>query len=527
MCVVEVEGKLGLVPSCSSIIEEPIKIKTHSPRVIRSRKMLAELLLSNHPDDCLYCIRNGKCELQDLAIELNVRERRFQSDKSKGILDQSSPGIVYDSSKCILCGRCVRICDEVQSVSTFEFANRGNKSSIATSMNKNINLSNCIHCGQCILVCPTAALYEKTNLELLLEVLNNKQLKVVIQYDTSVSIAIAEELGIKTGKDNSGLINSALRKIGFYKVFDTSFASDLLVFEQSSELLDRIKFSGSLPLISSCCPGWIKYMEQSHFDLMENVSTCKSPQQMMGSLIKTFFAQQEKIAPEKLFTVSVMPCPAKKFEAQREEMTHKGISDIDLVLTTRELVNLIKLYGIDIQLLDEESTDHPFTVRSSAGKLSAVSGGLAEGVMRTAYYLSTKTELSDYKINKLRGPKEHKEMSIRVGDINIGIAVVSGLRNAKNLLDEIRNGRNDLHYIEIMACPGGCVNGGGQPFCSDDKILKNRTKAVYDIDERDSLRVAHKNTEILNLYEKFLDEPLSVKANKILHTKYNERDVLL
>jgi len=527
MCVVEVEGKSGLVPSCSSIIEEPVKIKTHSARVIRSRKMLVELLLSNHPDDCLYCIRNGKCELQNLAIELNIRERRFLGNKLKGNLDQSSPGIVYDPSKCILCERCVRVCDEIQAVSTFEFANRGDKSSITTSMNKDINSSNCIHCGQCILFCPTAALSEKTNFEILLEMLNNKQKKVVVQYSPSVAIAIAEELGIKTNKDNSGLINTALRKIGFYKVFDTAFGSDLLVFEQSSELLDRIKYNGTLPLISSCCPGWIKYMEQSHVDFMENVSTCKSPQQMMGSLIKSYYAQQEKISPEQLYTVSVMPCPAKKFEAQREEMTEKGVADIDLVLTTRELVTLIKLYGIDIQLLDEESVDSPFATRSSAGKLSAVSGGLAEGIIRTTHYLATKSELPEYKITKLRGPKEYKETTIQIGDVNLGIAVVSGLRNVKNLLEEIRNGRNDLHYIEIMACPGGCVNGGGQPFCSDDKVLKNRTKAVYDMDEKDSLRVAHKNSGILQLYEKFLEEPLSVKANKLLHTKYSKRDVLL
>jgi iron-only hydrogenase group A len=527
LCVVEAEGKPGLIPSCSFQVEEALKIKTHSPRVIRSRKMLVELLLSNHPDDCLYCVRNGNCELQDLAIELNIRERRISGNKSKVNLDQSSPGIVRDPAKCVLCGRCVRVCEEVQTVSTFDFIKRGNKTSIATTMNKDLNFSNCVHCGQCIMVCPTGALHEKINFDVLLEMLNNKDTKVIVQYSPTIAVSVAEDLGIRSGKDISGLINAALRKIGFYKVFDTTFGSDLLIYEQSAELLDRIKYDNNLPLISSCCPGWIKYMEQSHFDLMENVSTCKSAQQMMGTLIKGYFAQEEKISPEKIFSVSIMPCTAKKFEAQREEMTHKGISDIDLVLTSRELVKLINICGIDVQLLQEEMADNPFNIRSSAGKLVSVSGGMTEAIVRTTHFLYSKKEIPEYKITKLRGTKERREMNIQIGDLNLGVAVVSGLKNAKNLLEEIRNGRKDLHYIEIMACPGGCINGGGQPFCSDEKVMKSRAKAVYDIDEKDGLKVAHKNPAIIRLYEKFLEEPLSVKANSLLHTRYSERDVLL
>ncbi|OFX83219.1 MAG: ferredoxin [Bacteroidetes bacterium GWF2_33_16] len=527
LCVVEIEGKPGLIPSCSFHVEESLKIKTHSPRVIRSRKMLVELLLSNHPDDCLYCVRNGNCELQDLAVELNIRERRISGNKSKANLDQSSPGIVHDPAKCVLCGRCVRVCEEIQSVSTFDFIKRGNKTAIATTMNKDLNFSNCVHCGQCIMVCPTGALHEKINFDVLLEMLNKKDSKVIVQYSPTIAISVAEDLGIRSGKDISGLINAALRKIGFFKVFDTTFGSDLLIYEQSAELLDRIKYDNGLPLISSCCPGWIKYMEQSHFDLMENVSTCKSAQQMMGTLIKGYFAQEEKISPEKIFSVSIMPCTAKKFEAQREEMTHKGISDIDLVLTSRELVKLINLCGIDVQQLQEEMADNPFNTRSSAGKLVSVSGGMAEAIIRTTHFLYSKKEMPEYKITKLRGTKERREMNIQIGDLNLGIAVVSGLKNAKNLLEEIRNGRKDLHYIEIMACPGGCINGGGQPFCSDEKVMKGRAKAVYDLDEKDGLKVAHKNPAIIRLYEKFLEEPLSVKANSLLHTRYSERDVLL
>jgi len=357
--------------------------------------------------------------------------------------------------------------------------------------------------------------------------LNNPDIKVIAQFSPSVTVSIAEELGIRSGKDISGLIINALHKIGFYKVFDTAFASDMLIYEQAAELVDRIKYKGNLPLISSCCPGWIKYMEQSHVDLMENVSTCKSPQQMMGSMIKSFYAQQETISSEKIFSVSFMSCTAKKFEAQREEMTHKGISDIDLVLTSRELLKLIKLYGIDVQLLDEEIADNPFNTRSSAGKLVAASGGIAEGLIRTFYFLSSKNEIPDYKITKLRSSKDRREIFIDIDDSRIGVAVVSGLKHANKLLEEIRNGRDDLHYVEIMACPGGCINGGGQPFCNDDKILKARLKTIYDIDEKEGLKVAHKNPNLIQLYEKFLGEPLSVKANSYLHTKYSKRDVLL
>ena len=526
LCVVEVEGKSGLIPSCSFPVEEFLKIKTHSPRVIRSRKMLVELLLSNHPDDCLYCVRNGSCELQDLAIDLNVRERRFSGTKLKSNLDQSSPGIVRDQSKCVLCGRCVRVCDEIQEITTFDFIKRGNKTAIATSFNKDLNLSNCIYCGQCIMVCPTAALFEKSNIDILEEKLNIKEMSVVVQYSPAVSATIAEELGIRSGKDINGILNSILKKIGFSKVFDSAFGSDILVYEQSAELLEKIKYSNNLPLISSCCPGWIKHMEQSYFDLMENVSTCKSPQQIVGSLIKNYFSEQEKIDPEKIYSVSIMPCPANKFEAQREEMTNKGISDIDLVLTTRELITLIKFHGIDVHGIEEEMTDYPFNISSSAGKLHSVSGGIAESVIRTSYFMATKNELNEYKLTKLRGQKDRKEMFVEMGDIKLGVAVVSGLRNANILLDEIRNGRNDIQYIEIMACPGGCINGGGQPFCHDNKITKSRFKTVYDFDDKGNLKMAHKNRNLIELYEKFFGEPQSIKGNSLLHTKYSERDIL-
>ncbi len=527
MCVVEAEGKSGLIPSCSHPVEESMKIKTHSPRVIQSRKMLVELLLSNHPDDCLYCVSNGKCELQDLAVELNVRERRISGEKTKAKIDQSSPGIVKDFAKCILCGRCVRVCEEVIDVSTFDFYKRGNMTSITTSMNKDLNFSNCINCGQCVLVCPTGALFEKTNFDIVLQMLNSKDTTVVAQYSPSLSVSLADELGLKQGRDVNGILNAILKRIGFAKVFATAFAADLAISEQSAELADRITNDQNLPMLSSCCPAWIKQMEQSHPDMIDLVSTTKSPQQIMGTLVKSCFAQKEEIQTENIFSVAIMPCTAKKFEAQREEMTHKGISDIDAVLTTRELLKLIKLFGIDVHSIDEEMPDSPFNTRSSAGKMIAVSGGLAESLVRTLNYKLTGKELSNLKIPKLRGFKEYREHFLKIENYNIGIAVVNGLKAANKLMAEIRDGKSNIHFVEIMACPGGCINGGGQPICNDIKILKNRSKQIYDMDDKEAIKVAHKNSKVINLYDEFLGESLSSKCIKQLHTKYTKREVLL
>lgn len=527
MCVVEIEGKPGLIPSCSYPIEETINIWTHSPRVVNARKMLVELLLSNHPDDCLYCIRNGNCELQDLAVELNVRERRISGEKLKSNADHSSPGVIREPSKCILCGRCVRVCDEILDIATFDFIKRGNNTAIGTSMNRDLNFSNCINCGQCILVCPTGALHEKTNFDLVQDMLSNSDVKVIAQYSPTISVSLADEIGLRPGKDVNGILNATLKRMGFDKVFDNSFGADLAIYEQAAELADRIKNDENLPMYSSCCPGWIKYMEQSHPDMIDNVSTTKSPQQMLGTVIKSYFAQKENIPPEKIFSVSIMPCTAKKFEAQREELTYKGVSDIDVVITTRELIKLISLYGVDVHSIDEEMPDVPFNTRSSAGRMVSVTGGVAESIARTLSFQLSGKELGEIKISKLRGYKDRKEVYIKVGKQQIGFAVVSGLKNANELIKEIREGRSDIQYIEIMACPGGCVNGGGQPFNNDDKVLKARAKTIYDLDDKEAINVAHKNSGVILLYNEFLEEPLSAKCRKLLHTRYNQRDVLL
>jgi NADH-quinone oxidoreductase subunit G/NADP-reducing hydrogenase subunit HndD len=527
MCVVEQEDTGKLITSCSYPVENGMKIKTHSARVVEARKTIVELLLSNHPDDCLYCVRNGNCTLQDLAVEHHVTERQISGVKNCFHKDLSSPSISRDPDKCILCGRCVRVCEEVMSVSAIDYINRGSKTVIGTSFNKGLNTSSCVNCGQCILVCPTGALTEKGHINEIQMALRDPEKLVVVQYAPAISISLAEEFGMEPGKDINGIMNAALRKIGFDKVFDTSFSADLTIMEESAELIDRVSNGGVLPMFTSCCPAWVKYIEEFATDLLPNVSSCKSPQQMLGAVIKSYFAENSNVKPENIYSVSIMPCTAKKFEAQREEMTRNGISDVDAVLTTREFAQLIKLYGIELNKLQPQLADSPHGVRSSAGKLFGASGGVMEAAIRTAYFKITGQELIDFKVNAIRGLHGRKETKITAGEIEIGAAVVSGLENAKVLLDEIRNGRNDLHFIEIMACPGGCINGGGQHIGADDDAIRARLMSLYDIDEKSTIKVSHKNPEIKDLYENFLGEPLGHKSHELLHTKFQKRDVAL
>lgn len=526
MCVVEIDGKDSLVTSCSQPVEEWMKIKTHSPRVVKARKTIVELLLSNHPDDCLYCVRNGNCELQDLAEELNVRERRIIGKKNKYRLDHSSPSIVRDQAKCVLCGRCVRFCGEVQSVHAIEFINRGNQTLIGTSYNKDLNFSSCILCGQCIMVCPTAALHEKDNLPELEEALHNPSKIVIVQTDPSVSVTLAEEFGTKHGKDINGIMVSALRKIGFNLIFDTSFGADMLVMEVAGEIISNRQKGNTKPVLASLCPGWVKYVEQFRPDFIPNLSLLKSPQQLLGSILKSYYAKNTGIPAETIFSVAISPCTAKKFEAHREEMTSKGISDIDSVLTTRELAKLIKLYGIDLDNIDAEMPDEPFGMRSTAGKMSAVSGGITEAIIRTLHFNLTEKELSELKIQELRGLKGRKEVSIKIGKEQFRFAVVSGLNNARLILDEIDAGKANFDFVEIMACPGGCINGGGQPIRAEEGALKARMKTIYEIDEKEMIKVSHKNPKILELYDKFLCQPGNKENNEKLQTRFLKRIVL-
>jgi NADH-quinone oxidoreductase subunit G/NADP-reducing hydrogenase subunit HndD len=527
MCVVENEATGKLITSCSYPVEDGMKIRTHSARVVESRKMIVELLLSNHPDDCLYCVRNGNCTLQDMSKEHKVTERRIAGLKNNFNKDLSSPSITRDPDKCILCGRCVRVCEEVMDVSAIDYINRGSKTLIGTTFNKGLNTSSCVNCGQCIMVCPTGALTEKGHVNEIQMALNNPEKKVAVQYAPAIPVSLAEEFGLEKGKDITGMLNAALRKIGFEHVFDTTFSADLTIMEESAELIDRITNGKTMPMITSCCPAWIKYAEEFAVDFIPNLSSCKSPQQMMGAIIKSYFAEKIDTKPEDIYSVSIMPCTAKKFEAQREDMTQRGITDVDAVMTTRELAQLIRLYGINLNKLEPELTDSPLGARSSAGKLFAGSGGVMEAALRTAYFKLTGEELTEFTIKAVRGLEGRKETKAQIGDLEVGIAVVSGLKNAKLLLDEIRDGRSDIHFIEVMACPGGCIAGGGQTIGADDEAIMSRLRSLYKTDETDSLKVSHKNPEVIELYMKYLGEPCGHKSHEILHTRYEKRDVPL
>jgi iron-only hydrogenase group A len=524
ICVVEVEGKHGLVPSCSFQVEENMKVQTHSPRVVRARKNIVELLLSNHPDDCLYCDRNCNCELQSLAAELDIRERIIFGKRSALKADLSSPSVVRDLAKCILCGRCVRICEEVLGVYAIDFIRRGNMTCIGTAFNKPLNFSNCIHCGQCVMVCPTAALREKNQFPEILEHINNPEKELIVQYSPMVALSLNEEFGIRSAREVSGILNGILRKMGFSKIYDTSFAADLCIIEQAEELIARFEKGGKFPVISGFCQAVVKYIEQFAPDIIPFVSTCRSPQQAMGSLIKNYYAGTQNISPEKIYSVSIVPCTARKAEAQREEMTHKGISDIDAVITTREFIRLIRLYGIDVHSIEPDLTDAPFNIRSAAGMISAAPGGFTEALIRTLYYKISGKEMSQIKNNNLRGTKAFKEVKVKINGNTYNFAAFQGLAHFIPWIDKIRKGETDFHFIEIAACPGGCAGGGGQPYCCDEKIVKSQLSALYDVDDTETIKVAHKNPAVTDIYSDFLGNPLSEKSTKLLHTTFKNRE---
>lgn len=526
VCVVEDRETGRLIPSCSYPAWEGMDVATHSNQAVAARKTIIELLLASHPDDCLYCPGNGTCVLQRYARELGVRQRSYSGARNRINLDVSSPSILRDPEKCILCGRCVRVCSEVQAVSAIDFTGRGSGARVRCAFDEGLNVSSCVNCGQCVMVCPTGSLTERRDLERVLRALDDPELTVVVQHAPAVSVTLAEEFGIKPGVDIVDRMNTAFRRMGFDRVFPTSFSADLTVMEESHELVERVKAGGPFPMFTSCSPGWIKYLEEFHPDLIGNASTCKSPQQMMGTVIKRLWAPGNGLAPEKVFSVSVMPCTAKKFEAARPEMG-EDVPDVDAVLTTRELAELIRMFGIDPASLEGGSPDTPFGDRSTAGKLFGASGGVMEAAARTAYHMLTGKNLEELRLDAVRGLQEVKETTLTIGDLELRMAVVSGLGNAAKLLHDILEGKRSYHFVEVMSCSGGCINGGGQPYLTDRDRVKARMQTLYEIDRNASLRVAHENPSIKALYREYLETPGSERAHHLLHTRYTPREVLM
>jgi iron-only hydrogenase group A len=500
-----------------------MKVDTNSQRVRRARKTIVELLIENHPQDCLICVRNKNCELQDLSAQYGVREHRYIGEAKEHAIDMSSPSIERDPAKCILCGRCVRVCNEIQNVGAIDFTKRGFSSIVTTPYNKGINISDCILCGQCILVCPTAALKEKSASKEVTNALNSKTKYCIAQIAPAVRATLGEEYNMPLGSDVTGQIITGLRRLGFKKVFDTNFAADLTIMEEATELINRIKNNKTLPMFTSCCPGWVKYIEHNYPDLLEHVSSCKSPHEMEGAILKTYYAKKMGIDPKDLYIVSIMPCTVKKFESHRAELSEEHLPDVDAVLTTRELVRFFNMAGIDFADLPEDKFDNPLGESTGAAVIFGTSGGVMEAALRTAYNMLTGKELDKVEFEEIRGFSGIKELTLNINGLTLNIAVVNGVGNVAKVLDDIETGNCKYHFIEVMACPGGCINGGGQPIHNKPEKIIKRIKALYSIDNKMVNRKSHENESVKTLYKEFLKEPNSHKAHEILHTTYTKR----
>lgn len=526
VCLVEVEGARTLAASCVTPVMEGMKVHTNSPRVRRARKLQVELLLSDHDMSCPTCIRNGNCELQTLAEELGIREIRFTDGRrTMDPADHSTPSLIRDPKKCILCRRCVSVCSNVQTVEAIAPVRRGFNTIIAPSMNRTLGESSCVKCGQCSLVCPTGALVEKEYIEEVWAALGNPKKHVVVQTAPATRVAIGEEFGYEAGSINTGQMVAALRALGFDKVFDTDFTADLTIIEEGTELLHRLQNGGTLPMITSCSPGWINFIEYFYPEELSHLSTCKSPQQMFGALTKTYYAEKFGIDPADIVSVSIMPCTAKKYEAGRPEMTDSGYADVDYVLTTRELARMIKQAGIDFMGLPEEEYDAPLGISTGAGLIFGATGGVMEAALRTVYEIVTEKELENIELTFARGLEGVKEAEVTLDGtgVTVKVAVAHGLKNARQLLDQVRKGQSPYHFIEIMCCPGGCIGGGGQPIPTNTEVRQARIDATYMGDRQMPLRKSHQNPAVQTLYKEFLIEPLGEKSHHLLHTHYTPR----
>ena len=529
VCVVEVEGRRNLAPACVTEATDGMIIKSHSMRVINARRTLTELIISDHPFECLTCAKSGNCELQDLAHYMGIRELHYEGEKSTYRKD-TSPAIIRDLDKCIMCRRCEMMCNEVQTVGALSAINRGFMAVVSPAFEQNLDHSVCTYCGQCVAVCPTGALTEVDHTPAVIRAISDPTKTVVVQTAPAVRAALGEEFGMEPGTRVTGKMAAALRRLGFDYVFDTDFAADLTIMEEGTELLDRLSRhlegdqSVKLPILTSCCPAWVKFFEHHFPDMIDIPSSAKSPQQMFGAIAKTYFAQKLGIKRQDMVVVSIMPCLAKKYECSREEFANDGNPDVDYAISTRELAALIKLANINFNALPDEEFDHPMGESTGAGVIFGTTGGVIEAAVRTAFELYTKKELPRLDFHELRGMEGVREATIDFDGLPIRIGIAHGLGNARKLLEDIKNGVSHYHAIEIMSCPGGCIGGGGQPYHhSDSSILKKRQMAIYDEDAMKQIRKSHENPYIVQLYEDFLGKPMSEKAHHLLHTHYFDR----
>ena len=529
VCLVEIEGMKKPVTSCNYAVADGMKIKTQTAKLRQLRRTIVELILNNHPDECQVCARNTNCELQTLAYECSIRERKFQySDRKHANSDASSPAIIRNPEKCISCGRCIRICSEVEGVCNLSFLHRGTDMIVSPAHEAPMKESVCVHCGQCAAVCPTAAIVENDSTQLVIDALMDPKKHVVIQTAPAIRATIGEGFGFPIGTYVTGKMVTALKKCGFDKVFDTNFSADLTIMEEATEFLTRFTKGENLPLITSCSPGWINFLEKFFPEMIPNVSTCKSPMSMLSPVLKTYYAEKAGIDPKDMFVVAIMPCTAKKYEAQRpEHRAEEGYPYTDAVLTTREAIQMIKSFGIDMKDLEDSEFDSPLGESSGAADIFGVSGGVMEAALRTAYEKVTGEECPNLNFEQVRGLQGTKECTIDIKGTLVKVAITNGLINAKTLLKKLQNKEVDYHFIEIMACPGGCSGGGGQPYppknmaIMDEELLKKRAKALYTIDSEKKLRKSHENPSIIKIYEEFFGEPNSEKAHHLLHTHYS------
>ncbi|MCK4551344.1 MAG: [FeFe] hydrogenase, group A [Tenericutes bacterium] len=524
VCVVEINGEKKLFTSCSTIAKEGMIVNTNSPKVLNARKTILELILANHDAVCATCPKNLNCELQTLANKLGIDENRFPTVLEVKPIDNKNPALIRNINRCIKCGRCIDVCKSIQSMNVLDVMGRGQNIEITPAYGKFLTDESCTYCGQCSSVCPVGAIIEKDDTDPVWEALNNPNLHVIVQVAPAVRVSLGEELGMEPGSIVTEKVVSALKYLGFDAVYDTDFTADLTIIEEGNELIDRITNGGVLPIMTSCCPGWINYVEQKYPEILDHISSCKSPQQMFGALAKSYYAEKMKLDPKNIFVVSIMPCTAKKYEAKREEMRIDSVNpDVDVVLTTRELGKMVRQMGINFESIEGSPFDKPFGITTGAAAIFGATGGVMEAALRTVYEVVNKEELKDINFTMVRGTDGIKEAEVELGGQKVKVAVAHTLANAKILSDQVKNGTSPYVFIEIMACPGGCIGGGGQPYGTTAEIRQKRIDAIYKVDENMTIRKSHENPDIKALYDDYLEKPLGHKSHQLLHTHYHSR----